>query len=284
MDLESQLMDEILTYCNDMLKPEKFYKSQEKPTAYLIDLIAGSGSTYEELALKVLDRLPKNYDRIYIVADTYRQNSLKNPECTRRGTTEKVLVQSAKSRLPRNFNDFLKNGENKTRLIEIIEAVIIERKDEILERLKCDEILFSRDQICTRIRKFSVGPADCHSSNQEEADTKLLLHAREFLENSTDAVVLVRSPSGDIDINVLFINMFQAESEIICIDFGTVKSRKIFKLSSIDMNSNQPFLVFMPSKAMTTFLQFLANQKRSVGKLLQKAVNRHECLTGLVKQ
>ena len=76
-------MNEILTYCNDRLKLEEFYKSQEKATAYLIDLIAlirtiaGLGSTYEELTLKVLGRLPKNYDRIAIVADTYRQNSLK---------------------------------------------------------------------------------------------------------------------------------------------------------------------------------------------------------------
>ena len=47
------------------------------------------------------------------------------------------------------------------------------------------------------------------SCDEEEADTKFLLHARDFLKNSTDAVVLVRSPSGDIEI----INMFQAESE-----------------------------------------------------------------------
>ena len=113
--------------------------------------------------------------------------------------------------------------------------MIIERKDEILERLKYDEILFSRDQTCTRITNFSVKSVDGLSSNQEEADTNLLLHAREFLENSTDTVVLVRSSYGDIDIRVLFINMFQAESERIYINFGTGKSLKIFKLSSNDM-------------------------------------------------
>ena len=31
---------------------------------------------------------------------------------------------------------------------------------------------------------------------------KLLLHASDVLESSSDAVVLVRSPSGDIDIHV----------------------------------------------------------------------------------
>ena len=121
---------------------------------------------------------------------------------TRGGTTEKVLVQSVKSRLLWNFNDFLKNGEKNSRLIVIIEAVIIERKDEILERLKCCEILSSRDQICTRITKFSIESVDGLSSNQE-VDTKLLLYANDVLESSIDTVVLVRSPSGDTDIHVL---------------------------------------------------------------------------------
>ena len=94
---KSRWMDVILIYFSNMLKPEEFYKSQAKPTAYLIDLmgliraIAGLGSIYEELVLRVLDRLPKKYDRIDIVPDTYCQNSLKNPE-----------------RTLRNINDFLK--------------------------------------------------------------------------------------------------------------------------------------------------------------------------------
>ena len=77
---KNQLMDEILTYCNDMLKPEEFHKSQQKPTAYLINLMtlirtmAGLGSTYEELALKVLDNLPKNNDQIDIVAALIAKN------------------------------------------------------------------------------------------------------------------------------------------------------------------------------------------------------------------
>ena len=89
--------------------------------------------------------------------------------------------------------------------------MIIERKDEILVRLKCDEILFSIDQVCTRITKFSAEFVDSPDSIQEEADTKLLVHARDVLESSTDAGVLVRSLSGHIRINVSFINMFQAE-------------------------------------------------------------------------
>ena len=86
--------------------------------------------------------------------------------------------------------------------------------------------------------------SDGLSSNKEEADTKFLVHARDVLESSTDAGVLVRSLHGDIGINVLFINMFQAESERIYIGFGTGKLRKIFRLSSIDTSEELKLALF----------------------------------------
>ena len=46
------------------------------------------------------------------------------------------------------------------------------------------------------------------SSNQEQADTKLLLHAKHALDDSDNASVIVRSPSVDVDINVLFLDIF----------------------------------------------------------------------------
>ena len=43
------------------------------------------------------------------------------------------------------------------------------------------------------------------SSNQEEADTKLLLHAKHAFNAHPGKAVFVRSPSGDVDINILFL-------------------------------------------------------------------------------
>ena len=84
--------------------------------------------------------IPKGYERIDIVADTYYEQSLKNPERLKRSTSSRVMVQSALSKMPRNFKDFLKNGENKSRLIELIQDVLIGNKEEIFEMLKCQEI------------------------------------------------------------------------------------------------------------------------------------------------
>ena len=75
-------------------------------------------------------------ERIDIVADAYCEQSLKNPERLKHDTSSQVMVQSALSKMPRNFKDFLKNGENKSRIIEIIQDVLFENEEEILGMLK----------------------------------------------------------------------------------------------------------------------------------------------------
>ena len=51
------------------------------------------------------------------------------------------------------------------------------------------------------------------SSNQEEADTKLLLYASHVLHKSQNRNVVLRSPSGDVDINILCLAMFPLQAE-----------------------------------------------------------------------
>ena len=81
--------------------------------------------TYEELTWKFLKLLPQGYERIDIVADTYHEVSLKSAERSQRGKASKVNIRSAKSKIPRNFSDFLKNGENKESLIILMRDTII---------------------------------------------------------------------------------------------------------------------------------------------------------------
>ena len=67
-----------------------------------------------------------------IVANTYRKCSIKDPERLKRGCAERVIVNSAVSRLPRNFDEFFQNSDNKTRLIELIGEVLIQSREEVL--------------------------------------------------------------------------------------------------------------------------------------------------------
>ena len=102
--------------------------------AYVVDLMAlirtfkTYPDTFEALALKVFSSIPKGYRRVDIVADAYLPQSIKSVERDRRGTALKIIVRSAQSKLPRDFTAFLSNGENKTRLIDLILSVLVSKR------------------------------------------------------------------------------------------------------------------------------------------------------------
>ena len=49
---------------------------------------------------------------------------MKNGERQKRGTSARLMIHSPQSKFPREFQNFLQNGEDETRLIELIFQVI----------------------------------------------------------------------------------------------------------------------------------------------------------------
>ena len=93
----------------------------------------------------------KGCQRVDIIADTCGENSLKNNKRDSRGVSNKVIIRSASSSIPRNFTEFLKNGDNKTRLIELIKGEFIKNSQEMLELLSSEMICFSLDGVCLKL-------------------------------------------------------------------------------------------------------------------------------------
>ena len=129
----------------------------------------------------------------------------------------------------------MQNGENKTRLIDLILTVILERKLEVLSSLNSEEIYFSTDGQYHKINRDDVINVPELSSNQEEADTKLCLHARHALNSADRGTVIVRNHSGDVDINVILTAKTIDTPERVILDFNKGKYRKLLRLSDIDM-------------------------------------------------
>ena len=84
--------------------------------------------TFEGFAWQLIKLLPSCYNRVDIVADTYQGNSFKSMEWKDRGDTSKILVKSAKSKLPRDFASFLLNNDNKAKTIELIFETTVKEK------------------------------------------------------------------------------------------------------------------------------------------------------------
>ena len=125
--------------------------------AFLVDLMAliqtVSSVTYAELVKTLVSHLTKGYRNVVIIADNWRDNSLKNNKRDSRGVSKKVIIRSASSRILRNLTEFLKIGDNKTRLIELIKDELIKNSQEMLQLLSSEIIYFSLDGVCLKITR-----------------------------------------------------------------------------------------------------------------------------------
>ena len=63
------------------------------------------------------------------------------------------------------------------------------------------------DNKCYLITNQGVVTVEDLSSNQEEADTKVVLHASHAVNAQPNKTVIVRNYSGDVDITVIMLSL-----------------------------------------------------------------------------
>ena len=111
-------LTEIIIRDSTLMDNAEFPKKSEV-IAYVVDLralvrtITNIPGTYEELTLQLIRLLPTGYKCVDIVADTYREVSIKDLERRKRGCADKILIWSAKSKVPRNFSEFCRTEKTK---------------------------------------------------------------------------------------------------------------------------------------------------------------------------
>ena len=105
-------------------------------------------------------------------------------------------------------------------------------------QLGCGTIFISAEGQC---HKIMIGHTSAYTqleSNQPEADTRLILHARDALQ-STTSDVYIYSPSADTDIIVLAVSLLHDESHRVYIADGSGKGLKTFKLSDVTIDDEE---------------------------------------------
>ena len=85
-----------------------------------------------------------------IVVGTYRNVSIKVGEKESRGRSDKVIIKSTKSKIPKDFQAFLRNGENKNWLIHLLCETISSSQYRALAILQASVIYISKEQLCAR--------------------------------------------------------------------------------------------------------------------------------------
>lgn len=167
----------------------------------IVQTTKASGTFYEyaQILLKIVLDQSQGYSRVDAVFDVYQIDSIKAAERSRRGEQKMVSISICHDSVPvpKNWNDFLSNINNKNELVNYI----IQVWSRSLHRIPTGVSLFcSAKEVCI-LRSSSHQNCEKLTSNQDEADTRLILHAADALSESE--LVVIRSVDTDVIIIVL---------------------------------------------------------------------------------
>ena len=159
----------------------------------------GSAKTFDNYAAEVIvphiESCAQKYSRVDVVFDIYRQDSLKGETRLNRGTGVRRKVVG-NSRPPKSWHNFLRCDENKTEIFGFLadKIILIQTNSQIIVT-KGDDIVCNLE-----INKDLLAPC-----NQEEADTRMFVHAKHASMNGSKTITIV---SSDTDVVVLAIAVY----------------------------------------------------------------------------
>ena len=136
------------------------------------------------------------------MTDTYRDISIKNAERANRAASGSQVMRIYGQALPQQWKKFLSNGQNKESLIEFLFETWSKTGT---SELKGVRVFLSHGSKCHVIspgnspdETVRVDEVDNLNSTQEEADTRIFLHAAYAANSSEVTDIIIVSPDTDV--------------------------------------------------------------------------------------
>ncbi|XP_035674790.1 uncharacterized protein LOC118414705 [Branchiostoma floridae] len=196
------------------------------PSACIIDGMAlvqrlkADQKTFSEVADSLLDMIlheGSHSSRIDVVFDVYRQESIKSAERERRGSecgSEFRNIQPEHKVL--QWRKFVLNPKNKTSLTRFVTEEW--KKDKYRRKLHSKVLYIACEEECHKISAKSAIPVRDLNSNQEEADTRIILHVAHAARSGYNTVIV---SSEDTDVFLLCLAFKQSIPASIFVKCGT---------------------------------------------------------------
>jgi hypothetical protein len=140
----------------------------------------------------------KNIASLHVVFDRYLDNSIKCQTREKRGANHMTQVYHIELDIavPTNWKLFLTNSQNKANLAKLYTQYLADNAPRVLG----DKEMYISGGYNNNVIKIAAGAVHEEpllASNQEEADTRLILHATYAANNGADTIV-VCSPDTDV--------------------------------------------------------------------------------------
>ena len=200
----------------------------------LLQSLKGIPKTFKDVADVVLKQLIStavfhSSKRVDFVTDRYPSLSTKTAEREKRASsgTQAFKIYGPTQDVPKQWKKFMSLGQNKEQLVEILFQCWCDANPDALRNV---QLLVAHKNLCHRIQRkkniLEITLLPELTCDHEEADTRLLLHAKHAAAHRFQDVV-IRSPDTDVFIiaiaSPVTCNMF--------FDTGVGNNRRILSIS-----------------------------------------------------
>lgn len=144
------------------------------------------------------------YGRVDVVFDVYKKDSLKAETRRNRGRSIRRRVTS-NSKTPKNWKHFLRDSTNKTELFEFLADKICR-----VGSIRSGTVVATRGPLAiTNSTNNSLdGVSPC---SQEEADTRLFIHARDAALNGSKSIII---KANDTDVLIIAVSVLSSLQDL----------------------------------------------------------------------
>ena len=137
-----------------------------------------------------------------MVFDQYLDDSIKAGERTRRGSSSalEVYIGGPATPIPKQWDKYISNLNNKKNLCDFLTHSMCNLMQRHL-RESTQLVIggrFKDGERCVAITRDSCVDVEDIKSNQEEADTRMLLHAKYAAGQCQEAKIVIQSPDTDV--------------------------------------------------------------------------------------
>lgn len=143
--------------------------------------------------------------------------------------------------------------------MELILEYTDTQKAKVFNILRTNKMMILLDNKCILISHLSTLIEESITSNQEETDTKVILHNHQILKSNEASIkIMKRSPLGDTDIIVLTVALLYEFHNKALIDAGSEDNRKVMRLRNIDIGKGlvNALIGFTRLQGIITFHHF----------------------------
>ena len=213
----SGVKSDFMAKAEGLINDDKIRRVQSEPVVYdghaLIQMIQGptGEKTFKDMAENftacvIKGVVSKDAKEIHVVFDKYYEKSVKAMTRSQRsGGCNRAPVHHIQldGKCPNDWKAFLQRDENKSALATCYTQYMIEKAGELLHEEQTLVLCGGQGDIVVKVMHNSWSVIESLTSNQEEADTRIVLHAAFAAKQGLDIITVV-SPDTDVLVLLTF--------------------------------------------------------------------------------